>query len=163
MHNIIDPLKILAVDIDTVKPDPKNLRKHPQRNIEAIKQSLVAYGQRKPIVVNAKTGYIEAGNGLWEAAKALSWNKIAVVYVSDDPVMAKGYAIMDNQSALLAEWDFLALKDVLEELDVDSLKLTGFTEQEVDNLIAQFAVEENMGEPRDSVVSQECPKCGYRW
>jgi len=59
----------LAIDIDSVKEDPKNARKHDSANITAIKQSLSTYGQRKPIVVNSETGIIEAGNGLWKAAK----------------------------------------------------------------------------------------------
>jgi ParB-like chromosome segregation protein Spo0J len=32
--------------------DPVNVRKHDQRNIDAIKSSLTRFGQQKPIVVN---------------------------------------------------------------------------------------------------------------
>ena len=31
--------------------DPSNLRQHSERNIEAIKASLVRFGQQKPIVI----------------------------------------------------------------------------------------------------------------
>jgi hypothetical protein len=109
---IVDELKPLAIPIDSIQLDPRNARKHPEANIEAIKRSLQAYGQRKPIVVNSETGYIEAGNGMWQAAKELGWKKIAAIRVKDDPSMATGYALMDNQSALLAEWDFPMLKDL---------------------------------------------------
>ena len=101
MHNIIKPLWTLAVPIDSVRLDPRNARGHTVRNLEAIKKSLETYGQRKPIVVN--NGVIEAGNGLWQAAKALEWGEIAVVTVQEDENTAVGFALMDNQSALLAE------------------------------------------------------------
>jgi len=139
---VIESLKGLLVDINTIKQDPRNARQHPARNIETIKKSLEAYGQRKPIVVNLNTGFIEAGNGMWEAAKSLGWDKIAVVKVDDDKDVAKAYGIMDNQSALLADWDLPTLKDLLQELDDGSVNmdLTGFNETEIEDLMTQFHV-----------------------
>lgn len=125
--------QIRLVNIDEVKTDPRNARQHPERNLETIKTSLRVYGQRKPIVVNQRTGIIEAGNGLWMAAKALGWEKIAVVYVDDDPTMAMGYSIMDNRSAELAEWDDEVLGSLIEELKLEDfdLEFTGFDDEEL--------------------------------
>jgi ParB-like chromosome segregation protein Spo0J len=134
--------------------------------VEAIKRSLETYGQRKPIVVNGETGYIEAGNGLWEAAKLLGWEKIAAVKVWDDPTMATGYALMDNQSALLAEWDLPVLKDLLEELDTGAfdMDLTGFDTSEIEDLMTQFHVPEKNKEYDENIEMQnKCPQCGYEW
>jgi len=127
------------VPIASVKQDPRNARKHPDRNIETIKKSLEAYGQRKPIVVNRSTGHIEAGNGLWQAAKALGWTEIAVTYVNDAPEVATAFGIMDNQSALLADWDLPTLKDLLQGLDdgETDMALTGFSTEELENLMTQ--------------------------
>jgi len=128
----------LAVDIDSVKEDPRNARRHDSANITAIKSSLATYGQRKPIVVNSETGIIEAGNGLWKAAKALGWNQIAVVKVKDDPQSATGFAIMDNQSALLADWNTPVLKELLYELEKSEfdMDLTGFKDRDIEELLA---------------------------
>lgn len=141
---MIESLQPLLRDINSVKPDPRNARLHPQPNLEAIKRSLETYGQRKPIVVNSKTGIIEAGNGLWQAAKELGWGQIAAVMVEDDDNIAKGYSIMDNQSALLAEWDMPALKDLLTELDTGAfnMDLTGFDEKAIEDLMSQFHIDE---------------------
>lgn len=79
MENITEALMPLAVDIRSVREDPRNARKHPYRNLDAIRTSLANYGQRKPIVVNGETGIIEAGNGLWRAARSLGWKQIAAV------------------------------------------------------------------------------------
>lgn len=50
---------------------------------------------------------------------------------------------MDNQSALLADWDLPTLKDLLQELDdgeVD-MDLTGFNTAEIEDLMTQFHVD----------------------
>ena len=159
-HKIIKSLLPLAINIDSVQSDPRNARLHPARNLEAIKLSLETYGQRKPIVVN--NGIIEAGNGLWESAKALGWKKIAAVQVEDDATMASGYAIMDNQSALLAEWDFPVLKDILVELDTGAIDMdiTGFTAADIEEMIGQnqpIAPEEN----KPSEIVEVKPRLGH--
>jgi len=163
---VIEALKPLLVDINSVKQDPRNARQHPARNIDTIKKSLEAYGQRKPIVVNQNTNFIEAGNGMWAAAKALGWDKIAVIKVDDDKDVAKAYGIMDNQSALLADWDLPILKDLLQELDDGSvdMDLTGFDTKEIEELMTQFHVEPNQPEYDENIEAKnKCPKCGYEW
>jgi len=163
--NIAPALKSLALPITDMHPDPHNARLHSQPNLDAIKLSLQAYGQRKPIVVNAATGVIEAGNGLWLAARELGWPEIAVVQVEDSPETASGYAIMDNQSALLAEWDLPTLKDLLQNLDTGAfdMDLTGFDAQALEELMTQFQVDEEPVSEAESTKDSECPKCGYRW
>ena len=157
MHNIIEPLWPLAVPIDSVRLDSRNARGHTIRNLEAIKKSLETYGQRKPIVVN--DGVIEAGNGLWQAAKALEWGEIAVVTVQDDKETAVGFAIMDNQSALLAEWDLPTLKDTIEMLDANNydLELTGFDMAEIESMMTAFPPD------KKDKGKTKCPECGYEW
>ena len=141
MYNIAEALRPLIAPIDSIKPDSHNARKHDDRNIKTIKESLSTYGQRKPIVAN-HNGIIEAGNGLWQAAKELGWTEIAVVTVKDDVDYAKGFGIMDNKSAELAEWSMPDLKDILESLDTGSfdMKATGFSDSEIEELMTQFHV-----------------------
>lgn len=121
---IADQIRSLAVDIDSIYPDPANARKHGERNLATIKASLARFGQRKPIVVNSRTRIVEAGNGTLEAARSLGWRQIAAVLVDDDAVTATSYAIADNRTAELAEWgdnlgELLAsLKADGEDLDV---------------------------------------------
>lgn len=165
MDNIIEALLPLAVDIDSIQEDPRNARKHPEKNLEALKQSLNKYGQRRPIVVNAGTGFIEAGNALYETAKALGWTRIAVVFVQDDPDMATGYAVMDNRSAELSEWDYLNLDLVLRQLDeAFDKETTGFSAQELEYLLMTLPVPEEEPEfNADIPTICKCPRCGYEW
>lgn len=160
---IIESLKPLEADIKTIKTDPRNARKHNERNIETIKNSLKTYGQRKPIVVNVNTNTIEAGNGMYQAAVALGWDKIAVVFVDDAQEVATAYGLMDNQSALISEWDLPTLKDLLTELDDGevNMDLTGFDEKEIEELMTQFNPVPKDTQPRlDEKKKITCPECG---
>ena len=134
---IAESLKSLSIPITSIKPDPRNARTHPKPNLDTIKRSLEAYGQRKPIVVNVKTGHIEAGDGLFLAAKKLGWTEIAAVKVEDDKDTATGFALMDNQSALLAGWDMPVSTDLVKELNLADfdLNLTGFDATELQKLL----------------------------
>jgi hypothetical protein len=51
---------------------------------------------------------------------------------------------MDNKSAQLSEWDFPTLKHLLQELDTGAfdMSLTGFTTEEIEDLMTQFRVPE---------------------
>ena len=113
LSHIADGLRALAVPIGDIDFDPANARKHPEKNLNAIRASLRAYGQRRPLVVNRRTGLTEAGNGTLQCALALGWTHVAVLYVDDDPTTAAGYAIADNRTAELADWDKEALDALL--------------------------------------------------
>ena len=125
INNIAEGLLSLSVDIDSVILDPRNAMGHPQENIEAIKMSLEKYGQRKPIVVNKIDNTIEAGNGMWTAAKELSWTKIAVVFVRDDITTATGFAVADNRTAQLSGWNYDVLAEILESFDERDEQIPG--------------------------------------
>ena len=118
----------MKISITDLSLDPKNARKHSARNLEAIATSLEKFGQRKPIVVHR--GVVLAGNGTLEAAKSLGWTEIDVAEVPDDwdNDTAKAYALADNRTAELAEWDENELaKQLLELQDADwDIKELGF-------------------------------------
>lgn len=107
----------LAMPVEALTPDPKNARKHDQRNVDAIADSLREHGQRKPIVAQ-KVGerlVVRAGNGTLEAARKLGWERLAVLVVDEGDREATRYALRDNRTAELAEWDDEALRQALRE------------------------------------------------
>ena len=109
-------MKTETVKIDTLDHDPENARKHSERNLNAIATSLAEFGQRKPIVVRGST--VLAGNGTLEAARLLGWEKITITRVPDDwtDAQARAYALADNRTSELGEWDFLVLAEQIEAL-----------------------------------------------
>ena len=110
-------MKLETVTIESLILDPQNARKHSKRNLNAISASLDKFGQRKPIVVH--NGTVIAGNGTLEAAKLLGWTEIAISRCPDDwdADTAKAYALADNRSSELAEWDEKILSTQLLDLD----------------------------------------------
>jgi ParB-like chromosome segregation protein Spo0J len=135
---VSDVLKVTTVKIKSLTPDPQNARQHDERNIEAIKQSLQQFGQRKPIVVaraNDGSLVVIAGNGTLEAATALGWSDIAVAEVPSDwdADKARAFALADNRTAELANWNDVQLASTLLELDAVgySMATLGFTPTEM--------------------------------
>ena len=147
-------LHITEVPLDSLHLDPANVRSHGPRNLEAIQSSLARFGQQKPIVVD-QAGVIRAGNGTYEAARALGWDSIGVVVTDLDGMEAAAFAIADNRTAELAEWDTAALATLLTELRAeDALSGVGFDDSEIDELLAQLAAEEMPGEVDDPGPSE---------
>jgi site-specific DNA-methyltransferase (adenine-specific) len=125
--------------------DPRNARKHDGKNLQAIAESLKQFGQRKPIVVWGEI--VVAGNGTLGAAKSLGWTEITVARVPDDwdKDRVTAYALADNRSAELAEWDEQVLTEQLKELEL--------AEWDVEALGFNAIVE-----PLQDVVEDEMPE-----
>lgn len=122
-------MKVEKVKIDSLSVDPENARKHSKRNIEAIAGSLDKFGQRRPLVV--WDNIIIAGNGTVEAAKSLGWKDIEITRVPTEWTsdQARAYALADNRTAELADWDPEMLANQLIDLDSMGFDMTelGFT------------------------------------
>ena len=114
----MNDLRVVKVNIDSLRLDPDNARKHSDKNLDAIAGSLKRFGQRKPIVVTG-ANIVIAGNGTLEAAKKIGWSQIVVAYVPADWSFeqARAYALADNRTAELGEWDNDKLAMQLIELD----------------------------------------------
>ncbi len=133
LQAILKHAKIEHVDITTLLHDPANVRKHGPRNLDAIKASLKRFGQVKPIVVDGDN-IVRAGNGTLMAARALGWSTIDIVRTPLKGAEATAYAIADNRTAELAEWDDESLAQQLAALQIDDEALalaTGFDEKEI--------------------------------
>jgi ParB-like chromosome segregation protein Spo0J len=130
-------MEVHSVPIPQLSEDPANVRKHGDRNLEAIKASLQRFGQPKPIVAGTDN-VVVAGNGTLAAARSLGWETIAVVYTDLQGSERTAFAIADNRTAELAEWDD-GLPDLLSQLQHDDSidqVVTGFNDSEIDDLIA---------------------------
>ena len=110
-------MNVETVPLTSLTPDPLNARKHNRRNIDAIKASLSKFGQRKPIVVT-NDGTVIAGNGTLEAATSLGWKEISIARAPEewDENTVRAYALADNQTGALAEWEDEILNTALEDL-----------------------------------------------
>lgn len=145
-----------TVPIDEPTPDPANARKHGERNLSSIIDSLKAFGQQKPIVVD-KRGIVVAGNGTLEAAKRLGWTEIAIVRSELEPTQATAFGIADNRTAELAEWDDEVLRSLLDSMDDEMLDVLAFDSKEIDALVPSLAVEVQEDEIPEEVEPRTKP------
>jgi hypothetical protein len=169
LSRITEQLRPLAVPCASLVFDPANARTHGGKNLDAIRGSLAVYGQRKPVVVNRRTGHVESGNGTLQAALSLGWSHLAAVFVDDDQATATGFSIADNRTAELAGWDDAVLGQLLCDINTGN-------DPQLDAMIADLAraegivpAEEKPKEPDASTHEPEpnavivCPSCGHQW
>ena len=147
-------MKVENVTVDSLAFDPANVRKHDERNIAAIAASLQKFGQQKPIVVGPD-GVVIAGNGTLEAARSLDWKKIAIVRTTLEGAEAIAYAIADNRTAELAEWDEPELALILDSLNsADMLAETGFSDEELAEMLSGLGGMGDSEEPPEPQIDK---------
>jgi DNA modification methylase len=153
-----DRMKLERTKIDSLTCDPANVRKHDQRNLDAIKGSLQRFGQQHPIIVDA-AGVIRAGNGRYMAMRALGWSECDIVRSDLTGSEATAFAIADNRTAELATWDDDALAQQLAALQIEDEALalaTGYDAKEIEALAldASELVEDEVPEPPADPVTR---------
>lgn len=139
---IAEDLTALAVNEDTLGYLPDNPR---HGDVAAVKASLEAFGQRKPIVVRRSDRTVIAGNHTLAAARELGWTQVAVVWVDDDDATAKAFALADNRTADLGGYDEQALANLIAEVqavDEALLAATGWTPDDLLQLLDDLAAAE---------------------
>jgi ParB-like nuclease domain len=130
MTMIPETLDALRVPIETLHSYPRNPRRG---RVDVLVQSLSRHGQYRPIVVNARTQQVLAGNHTLAAARELGWDEIAVTFVDVDEDTAARIVLMDNRSSDLAVNDDDELAALLEHLpDLDG---TGYDRVDLDALL----------------------------
>jgi len=135
-----------TIDIEQLKPDPRNPRKHRVRNVNLIVDSLRELGTGRSILIDEKDQII-AGNGVREGAKIAGIKKVRIVDADGETLIAvrrtgltpkekKRMALMNNRTGELAEWD----ADVLREMAASEQKLLDglFTSSEWAEVVSQI-------------------------
>lgn len=120
-------MNIVETPIGNIRPYGKNAKKHPDKQIQQIADSLLTFGWAQPIVVD-KEGVVIAGHGRLAAAHSLGMTTVPVFVmdISEDKAMA--YRLADNKLNESA-WDDSLLIAELKELDMRgfNIELTGFS------------------------------------
>ena len=149
---------VRRVPVSSLKLDPQNARKHGDKNLGAIGESLRAFGQVEPLVVQKGTGKVIGGNGRLEVMRAAGETEcdIVEVDVSDDRATALGIAL--NRTGELATWDDGTLARLLQELPADLQAIAGFDEDDLSELITRLTPktvdEDEVPEPLPEPVSR---------
>jgi hypothetical protein len=156
-------LDVELVAIDSLTEDPQNARVHGDRNLAATRVSLERFGQRKPIVVRRSDRVVLAGNATLRCARDLGWSQLYVAWTDLEGDEALAFAIADNRTAELAEWDKAALLSLTADLSIAFLDLSGFSPKELEAFQPPTAPDEFKAFDNDLKTEHRCPKCGYEW
>jgi DNA modification methylase len=131
--HIASALQALAVPIESIETNPLNPR---IGDVKAVAASLRRFGQQKPVVVQASTRRVVAGNHLLLAARSLGWTEIAANVEAMDDATAKGYMLADNRTSDLGDYDYNLLAAMLaEEEAAGNLLATGYDADDIAALL----------------------------
>lgn len=127
------------VDVDELKPHPRNYRVHPDDQIRHLIESLDEHDFYKNIVV-ARDNTILIGHGIVLAARLKGIREIPVIRKDYDPDEPRAIKLLtaDNELGNLAEVDDRLLTELLKEVheqDPDGLLGTGFDEHMLAGLV----------------------------
>ena len=120
-----------------IVPYAKNAKKHDNRQINNVAESIKQYGFVQPIVID-RDGVIVIGHCRALAAKKLGMKEVPCVCVDDlTPDQVNALRIVDNKSNE-SEWDFDILPDELAEIDLSNFSFDfGIEDEEEETEIVE--------------------------
>jgi DNA modification methylase len=150
----VECVEIIA--IDDLKPNPRNAKKHPDRQIALLRDNFEQFGFTNPILVDEKCNIL-AGHARYIAARQAGFTHLPVIRHSHlSPAKKRAFAIADNKLAELGEWDLEILSEELSflfdpqtELSFDPRSI-GFETVEVDQILGEQIDNERV-DPADEV------------
>jgi DNA modification methylase len=138
-------VEIAIRPIASLKPNPRNARTHPRRQIQKIAESIARFGFNSPVLIDENFEII-VGHGRVEAAKLVGLTEVPTVCLKHmSKAEQRAYALADNRLAAEAGWDDELLKlDFQEIFDLDpelDLTVTGFEIAEIDLILGDDGAE----------------------
>ena len=137
-------LRIRHVDPAKLKPWEKNPRKL-KYAVGPVAKSIKQFGFNVPILCNADLRVI-AGHARLEAAKRLGMEKVPVAVLPLEGNDSELFAIAENKTGELADWDTPKLKEILDDLRSEECELgaLGFSGHELRRLLSEEQDKENV-------------------
>jgi DNA modification methylase len=135
---------VTLMPVRNLRPNRRNARTHPKRQVRQITDSVRRFGWTYPILAD-ENGTILAGHARYLAALELGLPNVPVMTLADlSETEKRALALADNKVALNAGWDreLLArelgeLADLLPECGLD-VEITGFEPAEIDGLLGDL-------------------------
>lgn len=153
-------IEIFEVDVNDIFLDEKNPKTHGLKSIDAIKKSIVEFGQYMPIVVNKRTNKILVGNGTYQAIRDLDIKTVKVVFVDLDEKDANKLSVLDNRTSELSEIDENIVEKFFYDLDENLIKITGYSNSEINEIMNKLEIESMDDQTEKANLNViKCPYC----
>ena len=136
-------MDIQTISLSKINPAAYN----PRRDLapgdpeyEKLAKSMAEFDLVEPLVWNKRTGNLVGGHQRLKILKAQgkTETEVSVVDLPDKKEKALNLAL----NKISGEWDYMRLKDLLQELDTGEfdIEITGFDDKEIEDLMTQFHV-----------------------
>ena len=147
-------MTIKWIEIEKLKPHPKNPNIHSPEQIARLVDIIRYQGWRHPIIAEEGTNIIHAGHGRLSAAKEMGLTKVPVHFQTfTSPEQAYAFLVSDNAIASWAELDLSSINNDIVELGPDfDVDMLGIKDFELD------VSDKNEQESE----SPTCPTCGKK-
>jgi ParB-like chromosome segregation protein Spo0J len=134
-------MQIEHVDIESLRSDPANPRRISEAELEALTRSLREWGFVQPVLVRREENTVIGGHQRLLAARRLGLKTVPVIFLDLSVEQARLLNVALNR--ISGEWDEELLARMLSDLQpLADLTLTGFDEDELDNLLKSLDVRE---------------------
>ena len=145
----------------------KNARTHSDQQIEEIAQSIKNFGFNDPIEIG-KDNVIISGHARLAAAIKLQMEEVPVIiHTHMTEKNRKAYVLAANRIAMSSSWDAQLLQEEMLDLNNSEfdLSLTGFTDEEINDILDLDEVAENLADEDDcpGVPEEPITKIGDVW
>ncbi|MFB0524257.1 MAG: ParB N-terminal domain-containing protein [Phycisphaerae bacterium] len=106
--------------------------------VDAVAKSIESFGFNVPILCDQRLTII-AGHTRWKAAEKIGMKSVPVIVLEISETQRKAFAVADNKTAEIADWDYQKLRKVLEELKSKKVNLPslGYCQAELQALLTQ--------------------------
>lgn len=153
-------LKIEYMALKDIKPYTKNSKKHPQEQIEQIKNSIQRFGFNDPVAL--WHGEIVEGHGRYMAAKELGMETVPVIRLDElTDEQRRAYAIIHNKLTMNTGFDLDILNSEIESLIDFDFGDFGFGDTAIQKLGENEELD--IDDYADDKYECACPKCGFRF
>lgn len=158
-------MNIVQRKISEITPYERNTKKHDERQIKNVAESIKQYGFVQPIVIDSD-GVIVIGHCRYAAAKKLKMREVPCVCVDElTEEQVKALRIVDNKTNE-SPWDVELLGDELADLDMTAFDFDfpkiGEATEVTDEVLDRFFEDKNDETTKNQKVCK-CPNCGHEF
>lgn len=135
------------LSLEDIIANPKNPNVHPADQVNLLRKIIQKQGWRAPIVISKRSGFVVKGHGRLMAAIDGDMGYAPVDY-QDYENEAQEYEdmIADNRLAELSTMEKELLADIIEEIGDMDYEMTGYTDEEISDILGQLEEEEKAEE-----------------
>lgn len=153
-------MDLIYLRLDELTEYKNNARVHTPEDINAIEESIKAFGFNDPVGVWGSRNIVVEGHGRLAAARNLGMETVPCIrldWMTDEE--RRAYALAHNRTAELSGWDYETVEEELRSIQDYDMSVFGFegyelTEDELNDILEDPP-------QRDKEPKQiQCPVCG---